>query len=129
MKLRSAAAFLLKRTVVLFASAVFSCLLILILLEHTKIAGHRSWLFALFISAVIGGVVLGLAERHLQEISMITIKVAHPTYPDATAEAVKCLNQAGVKIQVDGDRISFPIPTKFEIGRSALGSAGFSVSN
>jgi hypothetical protein len=60
---------------------------------------------------------------------MITIRVAHPAYADATAEAVKCLNLAGVKIQVDGDRISFPVPTQFEIGRSALGSAGFSVSN
>src|ERR1700722_932549 len=99
MKIHSAAAFLFKRAVVLFASAIPCCFLLLILLEHTRIAGHKSWLFALFISAGIGGVVLGLAERHLREVSMIEIKVAHPTYADATAEAVKCLNQAGVKIQ------------------------------
>jgi hypothetical protein len=92
-KIHSAAAFLFKRAVVLFVSAVPCCFLILILLEHTRLAGHKGWLFALFISAGIGGIVLGLAERHLREIAMITIKVAHPTYSDAIAEAVKCLNQ------------------------------------
>ena len=60
---------------------------------------------------------------------MIEIKVSHPNHADATAEAVKCLNQAGVQILVEGDRISFPVPTQFESGRRTLGSAGFSVSH
>ncbi len=61
--------FLLKRAPILLASFIPCFFLILNLLIRTRLTLHHSWLIALFISAGIGGAILGLIERFMRKPS------------------------------------------------------------
>lgn len=56
-------AFLLKRAPILLATVIPCFFLTLILLTRTRLTLHHSWLIAHFISAGVGGAILGLVER------------------------------------------------------------------
>jgi hypothetical protein len=60
-------AFLLKRAPILLASAIPCFFLTLILLIRTSLTLHHSWLLALFVSAGVGGAILGLVERFISK--------------------------------------------------------------
>jgi len=70
------ATFVLKRALILLGSVIPCFFLTLNLLARTGLTLHHSWLFALFISAVVGGAILGLAERFLEpRLSVIRLRV------------------------------------------------------
>jgi fucose permease len=63
---RRHAAFVLRRALILLGTVIPCFFLTLNLLARTKLTLHHSWLLALFISAAVGGAILGLAERFLR---------------------------------------------------------------
>jgi hypothetical protein len=58
--------FLLRRAPILLASVIPCFFLTLNLLIRTRLTLHHSWLIALFISAGVGGAILGLLERFVR---------------------------------------------------------------